>query len=356
MHLPLCHSRRELPKEDCFFCTHPNVHANNHRVTPEICQICHFWKQPPPSNPRLFSNKQVTSFQHTNSCYFLGESLGLRECSSCRGSVKLKVFDCAHPKYQDTTVRQCQKCQDHQAPLTESTVNSWGVAITTAPRLKSTLETTLNSLQNAGWSQPYIFAEPESSIPAWADQGYVTKRDTRLGGWRNWYQSLLDLVQRVPDADAYLLVQDDAVFCRNIRLFLEKNLWPASNAGVLSLYCPTNYTCSQMGWHPIESLDDLKAAVTFLFPRQVIPLLLSDPELQQVKNTALKSHNAHIDMRIGQWAQRHGLSVWYFSPSLVQHIGDTSTLWPGAAVRGVRHAPNFVGEDFDVYSALSPHK
>jgi hypothetical protein len=50
---------------------------------------------------------------------------------------------------------------------------------------------------------------------------------------------------------------------------------------------------------------------------------------------------------LAEWAQRQQLPVYYHAPSLAQHIGETSTVWPGAGNSGLRRASTFVGEDFD---------
>lgn len=53
-------------------------------------------------------------------CRFLGEPLKdaaglpvLRECRSCRGTVKLKVLACSHPAHDGTTTEKaCRACPD----------------------------------------------------------------------------------------------------------------------------------------------------------------------------------------------------------------------------------------------------
>jgi hypothetical protein len=45
----------------------------------------------------------------------LGEETGLRECASCAGSVRVRVFACGHPRHEETTVREGEGCPDFQA-------------------------------------------------------------------------------------------------------------------------------------------------------------------------------------------------------------------------------------------------
>lgn len=51
-----------------------------------------------------------------------------------------------------------------------------------------------------------------------------------------------------------------------------------------------------------------------------------------------------IDVAIGQWAESVGTGVWYPWPSLVQHVGQTSTILPGSINRatGRRRASHYV--------------
>jgi hypothetical protein len=54
-----------------------------------------------------------------------------------------------------------------------------------------------------------------------------------------------------------------------------------------------------------------------------------------------------IDVVVGQWAERNQLSAWSFFPSLCQHVGHTSTIWPETEDEVKRQAISFVGEAFD---------
>ena len=50
-------------------------------------------------------------------CFYLGRQVGERVCENCRGSVRLKVFDCLHELYRQTVVSECRRCQDHEERL-----------------------------------------------------------------------------------------------------------------------------------------------------------------------------------------------------------------------------------------------
>jgi hypothetical protein len=110
MTLPYCHSRRGLEGEaDVFYCAHPRMHVQDQRVTPEICRICAYWRQPPPDTFRPFPPPPPRG-----ECRFLGEQTGLRECPTCGGHVRVKVFACGHPTHAETTIQECLTCRDHE--------------------------------------------------------------------------------------------------------------------------------------------------------------------------------------------------------------------------------------------------
>ncbi len=123
MSLPACHSRRYFEGESAvFFCAHPQLHAKDNLVTPEICRICPYWGAPPPPAFREF--RPGPRPKPRGPCVHLGEQTGLRDCPSCCGAVRVKVFACAHPAHRETTLRACADCPDHQPRPEEAPADS----------------------------------------------------------------------------------------------------------------------------------------------------------------------------------------------------------------------------------------
>jgi len=85
---------------------------SDNRVTASICRCCSYWKLPPPENPRPFVPGKPRSA--LGPCRFLGDQTGERECPTCRGSVRLKVFSCMHPLHEETTLGECEVCADFE--------------------------------------------------------------------------------------------------------------------------------------------------------------------------------------------------------------------------------------------------
>lgn len=109
MGMPPCPARHDLPDEPgLFYCAHPRVHIRDQRVHPGVCLGCTRWAEVPPEGYRPFPPPP-----RRGRCAHLGPETGLRECVTCGGKVRLKVFACAHPTHSETTLDECAVCPDH---------------------------------------------------------------------------------------------------------------------------------------------------------------------------------------------------------------------------------------------------
>lgn len=102
----------------------------------------------------------------------------------------------------------------------------WAVGVTTAPRRAPTLERCLDHLTRAGWDAPHLFMDGAIRIPERFGHLPGTLRSPAVGAWPNHYLALFELTLRQPDADAYLILQDDALVYdgENVREYLEQTL------------------------------------------------------------------------------------------------------------------------------------
>lgn len=109
--LPICHSRHALADTDeRFFCAHPRVFATRSVVSYEFCRACDYWRLPAPSEPRRVPARLID--HRPGPCRYLGDEIGLRRCATCRGDVRVKVFACRHPAHAETTLGDCEACDD----------------------------------------------------------------------------------------------------------------------------------------------------------------------------------------------------------------------------------------------------
>jgi len=158
-------------------------------------------------------------------------------------------------------------------------VTKWAVGITSAPRKNPTLARCVRSVQRGGFD-PIVFAEPGTET-ADVDAEIVT-RPERLGCWRNYVQTLRDLLERFPEAQAVMIVQDDVVFAPELREFLESELWPSTKVGCVSLYTPNypsyeeHHNGSQPGLLKVNHRH-LIGACAMVYPRETVRKILGHP-------------------------------------------------------------------------------
>ena len=199
---------------------------------------------------------------------------------------------------------------------------NWAVGVITAPRPIATLRRTLPSLARAGFAAPLVFDDAD-----------------RRGSWPNWLRAVTRLLHHFPRADALLVCEDDVIFCRGLRAYLERTLWPEERVALCSPYCPAVYRGPFSGWHRERRGRYLVGSLCWALPRDVAAALLADLD----GATA----GRHIDARVGQWAADRGRSVWYHTPSLAQHLGEVNSALGDHRVSDLRHAADFVGEEWE---------
>jgi len=207
----------------------------------------------------------------------------------------------------------------------------WAVGVLTAPRERPTLPRTLKSLAAAGWpaAEVLIHQDPHSS-----------------GSWPNWYAMIRRLLSIDRRADVLLLVEDDAVVCRDLRPYVEQTLWPADDCAYCSPYAPTPYNEHPdvpLGWHEEARGFYAVGSICLAMPRPAAEVLVRDLAYQV---RAVKQ----IDARVGMWAADTGRSCWYHKPSLAQHVGIGNTAFLSRRHKpdtdhALRRAGDFVGED-----------
>jgi len=251
-------------------------------------------------------------------------------------------------RWTDASRRRITNGAADRAPQPRN-VSQWAVGVTTAPRRKATLERCLKSLAAAGWETPRLFAEPGVKLPRRFAHLPRTHRDATVGAFPNWYLALAELVMREPRAEAYLLVQDDVVFARNIREFLEVALWPHPQVGVVSIYCPSDYAQGlRPGFHVEDRGWNTWTAQALIFPNPSARAALASPIMLNHRHHGPRQGMRNIDCAVGAWCLSAGRPFYVFTPSLAEHVGDTSTLFRGARTWGRRRSATFVGKHFDV--------
>jgi len=232
--------------------------------------------------------------------------------------------------------------QTHTGPA----VQTWAVAVTTAPRREPTLLRTVETLQSAGWSDPHLYVDGDVDLPESLLHLGITRRAPAVGAWPNYYLCMLEQLMRSPTFDALMIVQDDTCFYPHagIKPYLEQILWPGAKPGLVSLFCSREYTGEQAGWISFQG-KWLWGAQAFIFPRPLVLQFVTDSMVVRHRWERVLYGHANIDWLIGEWAFRNRIPVWYPTPSMVQHIGRVSAIWNGAQLSGNRIAARFLGDE-----------
>ncbi len=256
----------------------------------------------------------------------------------------------------------------------------WTIGITTAPRQNSYyLDRTIHSLQEAGWSEITVFAEPGSTIPT-DFKGHVVNRRKQYGDWTNWATGLYELFLSEPDTDYFFMLEDDAIVC-HCKEYLEWTIPKLGKFANLSLYTPSIYAKEGFsGFHNEMRGFQTWSTVTVVMSHQTVMNFFCDegvqahrshdlhrlkynkfdmhkPEPKELNWTSYGSGYSSIidtqgntlkDAVIGRWADKQKLPIYYHTPSLAEHIGFLSTLTTDVSnAENGRMSKDFVGENFD---------
>lgn len=248
-----------------------------------------------------------------------------------------------------------------------TTSRRWAAGITAAPRQDSALAQCVESVVANGW-EPVVFAEPGTDLSGLAASVAIVKRPERLGAWHNWLVMCRELMGRFPDAEAVLTVQDDTEIVPRAREFLEsQGLWPGdpANVGFVSLYTPSHYQCRyhvldergrRVGDMPNElrarqalakhkegrirrapkasgcmqvATHSLWGACALAFPRASLERIVAHRIAERWRGASGRQRGAevkNVDTAIGQICNALKLGMWFWNPSLSQHVARYSTL------------------------------
>jgi hypothetical protein len=237
----------------------------------------------------------------------------------------------------------------------------WAVGVTTVLERRHTyLPKTLNSLCNAGFDQPTLFIDGCSHAEAVGVEDQfkcpvVTRNRPNFRCFGNWFLAAHELVIRTPYAHRYLIVQDDFVTYHRLREYLNRCSYPKENSYYNLYTVPENQELIPVdsngkpleGWH--KSNQKGRGAVALMFTNEGMATLLAHPHMISRPKDTHRGFEA-VDGSIVHAMKKAGYTEYVHYPSLVQHIGDLTTL---------RSTPrpkpeSFMGEDFDVVKLLTP--
>lgn len=227
----------------------------------------------------------------------------------------------------------------------------WEYGITTVPmRRNTTLPRTIESLKAAGFTTPRLFVDGCADAVMYSELGLeTTLRNPAVRTVGNWILTLWELYLRNPNADRFAIFQDDMVAYQNLRAYLDRCPYP--DKGYLNLFTFASNeevapSKDYQGWY--ESNQYGRGAVALVFNREAVTTLLASSHMAAKPQDKMKGYRS-VDGAIITAYRNAGWKEYVHLPSLVQHIGDESSMGNG------RHAPasTFRGEDFDAIGLLS---
>lgn len=188
-------------------------------------------------------------------------------------------------------------------------IRSIAVAVTTAPRKVDYLPQTLASIMAAGFD------------------GVASEDDSAVGSYRNFKLALAETAKS--EADACLIFQDDIQVARGLWDWLLAGGWPEDPAriGVVSLYTAGPNARATDGWHALDLTVTKERPLPWSRAYGALAIMMPKLSAERFLKANWKPESkSKTDLNLGQWCCATGLSWWLHSPSLVQHIGEVSTL------------------------------
>jgi hypothetical protein len=214
---------------------------------------------------------------------------------------------------------------------------SIAVAMTTAPRRVPTLPRALASLVEAGFSGGvHVLAEPNTWDQIQRPNGErivtIDHRATR-GCFDNWRRALLYLLGQTT-APWLLVVQDDAIWAPGAAeaLLVETRARQDQLIGFLSPYVTARDVPlgSVNGWNECRSGWELWGALALCIPRGTARELLKHPRFVNHRG------DQQVDAVVAASMLDLGRPSYVHVPSLVDHVGETSTLGHDDVVGTIR--------------------
>ncbi len=291
------------------------------------------------------------------------KKIGFKPCRGCkeRQAILNKVKIPWPTKHAPEPLLETVWVEGHGLPANDERDGRWAVGVTTAPRAQTALLTSLRSLFGAGFRDVRVFAEPGAVLPKGV--AGITVNEANRGVFQNWRFALQTLRDEKPDAEFFAVMQDDVLYSKNLREFMERDLWFADDVGFISPYrsggktiknrhfrrrrvkqwkSSEMYLAERQNYRDVCNMGDgLWGALTYIFPKKSVDLVLAD--------SGLKDRQRTIDLAIHPVLARHKRRAVYYNPSLAEHIKGPSSIGHGS---GLSSGGSFKGEEFDCLSLL----
>lgn len=208
------------------------------------------------------------------------------------------------------------------------------IAMITAQRPIPTIERAYSSLRAAGFQETvHVIAEPGSPIPesvAGDPRARVLLNQQRQGCFKNWKHACRTLLKT--GTQWILIVEDDAIWQRNAASVLRQQMQVRSNVrtGFISSYLSVRNLEKSFtdGWNETKAGWGLYGALALCMRRDAAE------ELLQARRFVNHPGPRQLDSIIGLTMLDLRRPSFVHLPSLVDHIGETSTIGHGGRTPG----------------------
>ena len=225
----------------------------------------------------------------------------------------------------------------------------WSYGVTTCTqRLNTLLPRTLASLAATGFDEPRLFIDGGGyvgNLPA-------TQRESPIieANYGNWLLAAWELYLRKPRATYYAIFEDDIILCKGIKQYIENHVWIEKSYLNLFTFATNEVVISNkpLGWCKSDQLG--RGALALIFNQDAIISLFSQVDYLTKQHLEPKGYR-NVDGTIQTALTRlAGYKEYVHNPSLVQHVGQQTTL-----PRSIKQpeAKTFPGEDFDILKDLT---
>lgn len=127
-----------------------------------------------------------------------------------------------------------------------------------------------------------------------------------------------------PTCTHHLVIQDDAVACRDLLAGTERALKTVPPANPVSLYVGRVKPFRKMVEHAVSAADESVSWITMAGIYWGVGVVLPIAAIDDMARWYLHSNVQNYDRRMSRWFEKQGIDCWYTWPSLVDHRGDES--------------------------------
>jgi len=181
------------------------------------------------------------------------------------------------------------------------------------------LETTLFNTIKAGFNKPYVFADTTVERPVLKRGDFFFQSRCRdFGTTPNILFGLREMLLHQPGAQAFGIMTSDVQFMpkAQIRLFLERNLWPSEDTAFIVL----NACTDKPGWQQLTP-EFWPEQACYIFPKHILEELLEDEHIRKLE----RKKNHVLGNAFFNWAGRTKRRIFCTSPHVATTVGEASS-------------------------------